>query len=226
MLIGTNQQVQRAIKEQIVLIAPNLARPLPPKELIARGGGGSPDRLPETKGKLPKAAPKQFAPPARPIENPKLTMPVTILADTDLPNISAENFGDPLAGLGIPSTGDGLGTGIGPDKGPGVGPGSGGGFGGGAYRPGGGVSFPVAINSPEPEYSEDARKAKLQGSVWLVIVVNEKGEPTDIKVIKKLGLGLDEKAIEAVMKWRFKQGMKDGKAVPVLATFDIGFHLL
>ena len=56
--------------------------------------------------------------------------------------------------------------------------------------------------------------------------VNEKGEPTEIRVVKKLGLGLDEKAIEAVQKWRFKPGMKDGKAVAVIATIEVSFRLL
>ena len=226
LLIGTNKQVQDAIKEQITIIAP-VMRKVPPKEQIAKGGGGSPNKLPETQGKLPKVAPKQFVPPTvHPIDNPKLSMPVTIIADSDLPNINAANFGDPLAGLGIPSTGNGFGTGIGPGRGPGVGPGSGGGFGGGAYRPGGGVSLPVPITKPEPEYSEEARKAKYQGSVTLQIVVNEKGEPTEIRVVKKLGLGLDEKAIEAVSKWRFKPGMKDGKPVAVIATIEVSFRLL
>ena len=224
--IGTNEQVQEIIKEQIVLVAPSLRR-VPPKDQIAKGGGGSPQKTPETQGKLPKAAPRQFVPPTvRPIDNPKLTMPVTIIADTDLPNINAANFGDPLAGLGIPSTGNGIGTGIGPGKGPGVGPGSGGGFGGGAYRPGGGVSLPEALVKPEPEYSEEARKAKYQGSVTLQIVVDEKGNVKDIRVVKKLGLGLDEKAIEAVAKWRFKPGMKDGKPVAVIATVEVSFRLL
>ena len=93
-------------------------------------------------------------------------------------------------------------------------------------RPGGGVSLPVPIVKPEPEYSEEARKAKYQGSVTLQIVVDASGVPTDIKVVKKLGLGLDEKAIEAVAKWRFKPGMKDGKAVAVIATIEVSFRLL
>jgi protein TonB len=229
LIIGTNKQVQEAIKEQIVLIAPNLRKPPPiePKQQSAQGGGGSKSKFEESKGKLPKVAPKQFAPPKTPIDNPKLPVTPTIVADANLPNIDASNFGDPLAGLGIPSTGGGgLGTGIGSGKGPGYGPGSGGGFGGGAYRPGGGVSLPVPITKPEPEYSEEARKAKYQGSVTLQIVVDEKGVPTDIRVVKKLGLGLDEKAIEAVAKWRFKPGMKDGKPVAVIATIEVSFRLL
>lgn len=228
LVIGTNEAVQEAIKEQIVLIAPNLRKPppLPPKNQTSQGGGGSPEKLDVSKGKLPPRTPKQFVPPVRPIDNPKLTMPVSIVAPDDLPNTSAANFGDPLAGIGIPSTGTGFGGGIGPGRGAGVGPGTGGGFGGGAYRPGGGVSLPVPITKPEPEYSEEARKAKYQGSVTLQIVVNEKGEPTDIRVVKKLGLGLDEKAIEAVAKWRFKPGMKDGKPVAVIATIEVSFRLL
>jgi TonB family protein len=228
--IGTNKEVQQAIKENVTKItAPLISKPppLPPKEKLAGGGGGGAEKLPDTKGKLPKIAPKQFVPPTvHTVEDPKLAMEPTIIASADLPNISAPNLGDPLAGMGVPSNGIGGGGGIGPGKGPGVGPGTGGGFGGGAFKIGGGVSAPVAITKPEPEYSEEARKAKYQGEVWLSVVVDEKGIPQDIKVTRKLGLGLDEKAIEAVKKWRFKPGMKDGKPVAVQATIAVSFHLL
>ena len=231
LLIGTNKQIQEAIKEKVILVAPNLAppkqRPLPPKEQTSGGGGGGADKIPESKGKLPKIAPRQFVPPtARTVDNPKLAMDPTIIASADLPNIDAANYGDPLAGIGAPSTGIGGGGGIGPGKGAGVGPGSGNGYGGGVFRIGGGVSAPTATYKPEPEYSEEARKAKYQGEVWLSVIVDEKGVPQDIKVTRKLGLGLDEKAIEAVRKWRFKPGMKDGKAVAVQATIAVSFHLL
>ncbi len=227
--VGTNKEIQQAIKEKITIVAPNLRPPpkMPPKEKLAGGGGGGAEKIPESKGKLPKVAPKQFVPPTvHTVENPKLAMNPTIIGPTDLPNIDAPNIGDPLAGIGVPSNGIGGGGGIGPGKGAGVGPGTGGGFGGGAFKIGGGVSAPVATFKPEPEYSEEARKAKYQGEVWLSVVVDEKGVPQDIKVTRKLGLGLDEKAIEAVRKWRFKPGMKDGKAVPVMATIAVSFHLL
>jgi len=70
--------------------------------------------------------------------------------------------------------------------------------------------------------------AKLdgRGSVLGIVVVDEKGNPRDLKVIRALGLGLDQKAIEAVEKWRFKPGMKDGRAVPVQATIEVNFRLL
>jgi len=230
LLIGTNKDVQEAIQKTVTpLVAPVMRQPpkLPPKQKLAGGGGGGSEKLPDSKGKLPKIAPKQFVPPTvHTVENPKLAMNPTIVASTDLPNIDAPNIGDPLAGIGVPSNGIGGGGGIGPGKGSGVGPGTGGGYGGGAFKIGGGVSAPVAITKPEPEYSEEARKAKYQGEVWLSVIVDEKGVPQEIKVTRKLGLGLDEKAIEAVRKWRFKPGMKDGKPVAVQATIAVSFHLL
>ena len=98
--------------------------------------------------------------------------------------------------------------------------------GGGAFRVGGGVSAPIPIFSPDPEYSEEARKAKFQGTVVLYVVVDEKGNPRDLKVVRPLGLGLDQKAIEAVEKWKFRPGTKDGRAVPVQATIEVNFRLL
>lgn len=224
LIVGTSNPVQVKLREFIPLTAPDL-RPLKPKQDISKGGGGTPQNSEVTKGRLPKAAPRQFAPPLPPVDQPKLSMTPTIVAP-DLPNLSAQNFGDPLARVGIPSAGNGIGVGIGPGIGPGVGPGTGGGFGRNAFKIGGGVSAPVPVYKPEPEYSEEARKAKWQGGVTLQIVVDEAGVPRDVRVTKSLGLGLDQKAIEAVMKWRFKPGMKDGKAVPVIATIEVNFRLL
>ena len=226
LFIGSLKPVQKAMKEFVPIFAPDL-KPLQPKPKPeqSKGGGGSPQKLAVTKGELPKVAPKSFIPPIKTIENPKLALTPTIVAP-DLPNITANNYGDPLGKLGIPSVGNGIGTGIGSGRGAGVGPGSGGGFGGGAYRIGGGVSAPVPVFRPEPEYSEEARKAKWQGAVLLSLVVDEDGTPKDIKVVRSLGLGLDQKAIEAVQKWRFKPGLKDGKPVPVSANIEVNFRLL
>jgi protein TonB len=237
--IGSFKPVQKLAADAVTLIAPNLKPYLPdaPKDNQRHGGGGGGTRSPldASKGKLPKIAPRQFTPPrVDPPENPKLPMIPTIVADAPIPNINAPNYGDPLSHLGVPSNGTGFGGGIGTGsgggvgsgRGPGVGPGSGGGFGGGAYRIGGGVSAPVVLSKVEPEYSEEARKAKWQGTVVLQIVVDEHGLPKDMKVMRQLGLGLDAKAMEAVGKWRFKPGMKDGKPVPVLATIEVSFHLL
>src|SRR6202795_355068 len=127
------------------------------------GGGGARELLNASKGKLPKPAPRQFTPPrVDPIPDPKLPMVPSIIAPDDVPNIQANNYGDPLSKLGIPSNGVGFGGGIGSGsgggvgsgKGAGVGPGTGGGFGGGAYRIGGGVSAPRVLRKGEAGYSE------------------------------------------------------------------------
>jgi TonB family protein len=151
-----------------------------------------------------------------------------------LPNVNMSQYGDPLGKLGPPSNGPGSGGGIGSGKGGGVGsgtgggvgPGEGGGIGGGPFRVGGGVTAPSVLHKVEPEYSEEARKAKYQGTVLLYIEVDPSGRATNIKVQRSLGLGLDEKAIEAVKQWKFKPGYKDGKPVTVAATIEVNFRLL
>ena len=92
-------------------------------------------------------------------------------------------------------------------------------------KPVNGVIPPHAIYMPEPEYSKKARKAKLQGTVVLSIIINANGEVHEITVEKSLGLGLDEKAIEAVRQWRFEPAMKDGKPVAVRVHVQTSFHL-
>jgi TonB family protein len=96
----------------------------------------------------------------------------------------------------------------------------------GVYRVGGGVTPPVPIYRPEPEYTKEARKKKIQGAVILYLEVDSTGHPRNIKVMRRLGLGLDEKAVEAVSKWEFRPGMKDGKPVTVAATVEVNFRLL
>ncbi len=241
--LGTNKTVRTAVQKGVVLIDPNLAAympDLPPKQQPAQGGGGGGDKspLPASKGKAPRFAARQFVPPAPVVNNPnpKLLMEPTLIgqADMKLPNVDINAWGDPLGKVGPPSNGtgsgggigSGSGGGIGPGRGPGYGPGEGGGAGGGVFRIGGGVSAPVAIFKVEPEYSEEARKAKFQGTVVLSIVIDEHGQPTNFKVVRPLGLGLDEKAIEAVQKWRFLPGKKEGHPVAVLATVEVNFRLL
>jgi len=122
--------------------------------------------------------------------------------------------------------GNGGGGGIGNGNGNGAGTGTGGGFGGAVYRPGGGVTNPVPIYHPEPQYSEEARKQKWQGTVLLSLVVDENGKPINIKVLRPLGLGLDEMAIQAVSMWTFKPGTLNGKPVKVQAQIEVSFRLL
>ena len=233
LLLGTLKPVQHMIQEHIMLYAPSIA---PEKKVIAQGGGGGGARSPleASKGKLPQISHKQFVPPRVDPVDAHLPMVPTIIADSAPPNINSPVYGDPLSHMGTPSNGTGFGGGIGSGSGGGVGsghgvgtgPGSGGGFGDGVYRIGGGVSMPMILKKVEPEYSEEARKAKWQGTVQLSVVIDEMGHARDIKVAKSLGLGLDQKALEAVEKWLFKPGMKDGKPVAVFATIEVTFHLL
>ncbi len=95
-----------------------------------------------------------------------------------------------------------------------------------AYQIGSDVSAPVLVSKIEPEYSEEARKAKHSGSVLLSLEVNAEGLPRNVQVVRPLGLGLDEKAIDAVMKWRFRPGMKSGRAVATQAQVEVSFRLL
>ncbi|HEY2018875.1 MAG TPA: energy transducer TonB [Bryobacteraceae bacterium] len=239
--VFSSSAVQQSVRQAVILFAPiDIGTAATRKPTAHQGGGGGGDRspLPASKGRLPKAALRQFTPPAAVHDNlnPRLAMEPSIIAppDVSVPAVNLSAYGDPLAKIGPASNGPGSGGGIGSGKGGGVGsgngggagPGEGGGIGGGVFRAGGGVTNPIAIYRPDPEYSQEARKARWQGFVILELVVDETGRPRDIHVRQSLGLGLDEEAMKAVQQWRFKPGRKDGKPVAVLATVQVGFHLL
>lgn len=95
-----------------------------------------------------------------------------------------------------------------------------------AYRVGGGVSAPQVVSKVDPQYSEEARVAKVSGTVLLQVVVGTDGQAQNIKVVKDAGFGLDDCAVATVSKWRFKPGQKDGAAVPVYANIEVNFRLL
>jgi TonB family protein len=98
--------------------------------------------------------------------------------------------------------------------------------GGNVFRVGNGITPPVLLSKTEPRYSEEARRAKYQGSAMLYAQIDPSGEAGHIRVIKGLGLGLDQKAVEALGKWKFKPGYKDGKPVIVEATIEVNFRML
>jgi len=93
------------------------------------------------------------------------------------------------------------------------------------YRPGPGVSAPKAIHKVEPRYTPQARRALIQGTAVLEVVVDEHGSPTRISTISPIGFGLDDCAQEAVSQWVFKPGRKDGKAVKTISTVTVDFRL-
>jgi protein TonB len=232
-IVEHHEQIRQQVVGIVTDVSPYV---LPPsaKESGGGGGGGDRDKLAASKGSLPKQAREQITPPAVIVRNeaPKLAMEPTVVA----PQIQIPQgvLGDPLSSiLGPPSSGTGSGGGIGSGsgggvgsgRGPGVGPGYGGGIGGGIYRVGGGVSAPRAIYAPDPEYSEEARKAKYQGTVVLWMIVGPDGRPRDIKVARSVGMGLDEKAIEAVRSWKFEPARKDGQPVAVQINVEVSFRL-
>jgi protein TonB len=143
------------------------------------------------------------------------------MADSKLPNFGMPN--SPNKGV---SMGNGSGTGIGSGDGSGLGAGSGGNTGGGLYAIGGGVSKPVVLYAPDAEFSEEARKAKFSGNVEVYLWVDENGSPSHIRVVRGVGMGLDDKAIEAVRQYKFKPAMKDGKPVKVPLYIDVNFQIL
>jgi TonB family protein len=92
------------------------------------------------------------------------------------------------------------------------------------YKVGNGTTQPAVVFKVDPEYPEEARKAKVSGTVALSVIVGQDGKARSIHVVKSLGVGLDEKAIEAVKKWKFKPGMKGGQPVNVRATIEVNFR--
>jgi len=227
------------IKQQVTGIVTDISPyVLPPSRTKAGGGGGGGDRdkLAASKGALPKLSREQITPPAVVIRNPNPILPVdpTVVVPPNITLPHTGQLGDPLSAvLGPPSNGTGSGGGIGSGsgggvgsgRGPGVGPGWGGGIGGGPYRVGGGVSAPKPIFTPDPEYSEEARKSKYQGVVVLWLVIGPDGHPHEVRVARPLGMGLDEKAIEAVRTWRFEPAKKDGQPVAVQMNVEVSFRL-
>jgi protein TonB len=234
--------------EHVTLVAPPLTDYQPvmkpavaPKALAGGGGGGNAAKIVESKGHLPKIAPEQIAPPTVEITNtkPKLAVEATVVAppNVKLPdNPNMPNLGNPMSARvnGPASNGSGTGggigsgssNGIGSGTGPGHGPGQGGGFGGGIYKLGDiGVTAPVAKFTPEPDFSEEARKAKYQGVVVLAAIIGPDGKPRNIHVVRSLGMGLDEKAIEKVRTWLFEPGKKNGSPVAVAMNLEVDFRL-
>jgi protein TonB len=203
------------------------------------GGGGDHSLTPAAKGKAPKFAMTQMAPPVEVFRNPKPLLPVTptLLGPPELKiaNPNMANFGDPMAKVGELSNGTGGGGGIGSGEGGGIGsgtggglgPGEGGGTGGGAFRAGvNGVGSPSCFYMPNPPYSEEARKAKYSGVVLVDAVVTVDGQVTKPRVIKSPGLGLDETTVQTMRTWRCKAALgPSGRPVATSVQFEVNFRL-
>ena len=212
----------------------------PLKAQIARGGGGGGSNDPNDpiQGRLPKLERTPLAPLQIPLlEHPKLAIDPAIAVQPDIrlpdnpsmPNIGVHSSVNVTLLSGGPGSHGGIGTGdrggLGPGKGIGFGPGNDQNVGDGVYAPGGDVSAPIPISTPEAEFSDEARRAKYQGVCTISLIVDAHGNPQNARVIRSLGMGLDEKALEAVRKYRFKPALRQGKPVAALITVAVNFRL-
>jgi len=206
------------------------------------GGGGNqmkePPRQAQLPGKdkltVPVEKPPALEPPKKPKEEPnpveQLTIPAKMLAaaENSAPGIIDAGPVSPSQGAGTGNgAGTGAGQGVGPGTGSGLGPGSGGGTGGGVYQPGNGVSPPVPTYVPKPQYTADAMRARIQGTVWVECVVQTNGQCSDTHVVRSLDqtFGLDQEAVKAARLFRFRPGMRQGEPVAVLVTIELSFTL-
>ncbi len=221
----------------ITLYAP--PPPLPKVMPVAKvqgggGGGGAHQRIEPIRGHAPKVARIHMLPPqiVR-VSNPKLpmepTMQVNMPTNTAMPNLGMQDSPQiALASQGSGSGsgfGHGMGGGIGSSQGTGYGPGTGGGYGGGVMSVGGGVSAPILVHSVEPEFTEGARQQNFQGTVSIQLIVDAQGYPQDVHVTRHLGMGLDEKAVEAVRQYRFRPAVYQGRPVAVQMIVEVDFRL-
>ena len=217
----------------VVVIPYTLYDPPPPPVMtvakVQGGGGAGAHRLVAPSRQRPPAiakVPPIIQPEAAKIEVPKL--PVEPSVQVKLPQ------GTAIPKLGVPqsqhvtmaSQGTGGTSGFGFGLGGGVGQGhSDGGYGGGVMNVGGGVSAPQVTYSVEPQFTEEARQANYQGVVSIQLVVDSQGRPQDIHVVRHLGMGLDERAIEAVRQYRFRPAMYQGRPVAVQMIVNLDFRL-
>jgi protein TonB len=203
----------------------------PPPRLIRvaaaeRGGGSNTSPEPARRGVPPPRSTRTFIPPVT-YPDPKLPIPVTIDFDVPVTNVASNTIGDPLSKFGGRGLGDKKGHGIGdlPD---------GDGIGDVPGKPGldirGRIGNPTKpaqlIYRVDPEFSEDARKAKFQGIVVLMIEVGTDGRAHNLRIVQTPGLGLDAKAVEAVTQWRFKPASRGNTPVASTARVEVYFHLL
>jgi TonB family protein len=231
-----------APKDTLVPVDVSEWQPKAPKAGLSNGGGGGGGEhsiVDPIKGHLPKIEKQPISPPqVEVVDKPKLAVDpainvqknITLPDNPTLPMIGVSKSPNVTLASGGQGSGSGIGTGhgggLGSGSGNGYGPGQGGGAGGGLYRIGGGVSAPVALNQVEAEFSDEARRAKYQGVCLISLIVDAQGNPQDPRVVRALGMGLDEKALEAVRKYKFKPAMKDGHTpVPVMITVEVNFRL-
>jgi protein TonB len=214
--------------EVATLTVPTPPPPIAPNRNAIGGGGGHHDIAPATAGHLPKLAQTQIVPPkAPPTVAPKLAVEpaVVVQKDLKLADNTLPNLGMPNSTLHGVSLGNGSGFGIGEGNGSGIGKGTGGNMGGGIFHVGGSVKPPALLSKVDPEFSEEARKAKFSGNVVVSLIVDEQGAPTNVRCLRDIGMGLCGKAVEAVRQYRFQPATQNGKPVKVDVNIEVNFQI-
>lgn len=215
-----------------------------PVEAGGGGGGGGGNQMPEPPRAAQLPGRDRVTVPAGSVtptltlvetpEVPRIDVPVMTLASDAMASVGLLQApqGPPSASQGPGrggGAGDGDGTGVGPGRGPGLGPGSGGNMGDGPVRPGVGILNPVPITRVEPVYTPSAAEKRIEGEVWVECVVTTKGVCANARVVRSLDarFGLDQAALVAAEKWRFRPGIEraSGRPVDVLVSIGISFSI-
>ncbi len=188
------------------------------------------DKLTVPVSKPPKVEMQQVKNEPDPVAQLNIPAKSTAAALDSLPGAIQAPAGPPTLSQGSGTgggAGTGTGTGVGPGTGSGLGPGSGCGTGGGVYRPGNGVTLPRVLHEERPQYTSDAMRAKVQGTVLLECVVRPDGGVTDVQIVRSLDptFCLDQQAVAAARKWRFAPGTRLGEPVAVQITIELTFTL-
>ncbi len=202
------------------------------------GGGGAHDLVAPREGNPPKFERAPLTPPVIPlIEKPLLAIDnaVAVPPEVKLPEnpalmqVGVQHSVNVMLDSNGPGTHAGIGTGSrggdGPGDGPGYGPGRDGGIGGEVYQPGGDVSAPALVFAPEAGFSDEARRNKYEGVCVVGVIVDAQGNPRNLRVLRRLGMGLDEKALDAVARYKFKPAKKNGKPVAVRIEVQVNFRM-
>jgi periplasmic protein TonB len=223
-----------------------LRQPAPPRKAELQGQNRMRSPVPVTraiKSETPKPEPRSVPPAVKPAERPVDPPPPAKSPDPAPPVVApvASVPADPVDRPGVlderdskttsrgngegGGSGTGTGSGVGEGTGPGVGPGSGGGTGGGPYRPGSGITPPGLLHEVKPDYTEEARSRGIEGEVVLEIVVRSDGSVGNVRILRGLGAGLDQRASEAVRQWRFSPARRHGSPVDVMVEVAVEFRI-
>ena len=224
---GPRPRVQLTPHQRVVRLLEPWAAP----RHAGAGGGGNHSATPASKGQPPPH--RLFQAPlvvTRSVRTPLLMEPAPSLSIEIPTDMHLPQFGDPHGQPGPPSSGPGGGGGIGDGVGSSIGDRTGPGYGDGDPGSGiggrGRITAPVLVWKVDPDYSDPARAAKIQGLVVLRVEIDKSGNIHDVRVDHGLGLGLDEKAVDAVRHWRFLPGTRNGRAVATTAVVEVRFRLL